>query len=426
MNMPEEKMQTPEVETSFHVVIVGHVDHGKSTLIGRLLYDTNSLSSDRLEEIKRISADMGREMEFAYVMDHLQEERQRNITIDIAYTFFKTPKRRYVIIDAPGHKEFLKNMISGSSQAHAALLLVDASRGVEEQTIRHSFLLSLLGVKQVAVLVNKMDLLEWSRDEFGEIRDSLLPVLERLEIFPEYILPISAKLGANVADSCEKLSWFDGPTVLEALDGFRAVEAQEKSLRFPVQDIYDVNGSALAVGRVESGVLKTGQEVFVLPEGKKARVTEIRQFLNEDVKSIPAGTCAGVMVAGDVAGDIEGSELRRGCVLADSNDTSAIRDSIHANIVWMMDWDYKLGTPVKWRCATQEIGGTIDKIIKRVDSSSLEVVGKDSSGIGPLEIAEVEIKLERPAVADSHANIPEMGRFVLEIDGHTVAGGIVL
>ncbi len=415
-------MQTPEIETSFHVVIVGHVDHGKSTLIGRLLYDTKSLSPDRLEEIKRISADMGREMEFAYVMDHLQEERQRNITMDIAYTFFRTPKRRYVIIDAPGHKEFLKNMISGSSQANAALLLVDASRGVEEQTRRHSFLLSLLGVKQVAVLVNKMDLLEWSRDEFGKIKNSLLPVFERLEIFPQCILPISAKLGANVADSCKELSWFDGPTVLEALDGFRAAQTQEKSLRFPVQDIYDANGSALAVGRVESGVLKTGQELFVLPEGKKARVTEIRQFLNDDVKSIPAGTCAGVTIAGDV----KESELRRGHVLADSNDTSAIRDSIHANIVWMMDWDYKLGTPVTWRCATQEIGGTIDKIIKRVDSSSLDVVGKDSSIIGPLEIAEVEIKLERPAVADSHASIPEMGRFVLEIDGHTVAGGIVL
>ncbi|MEE8484639.1 MAG: GTP-binding protein, partial [Nitrospinota bacterium] len=242
--MPEE---LPGVETSFHVVIVGHVDHGKSTLIGRLLYDTNSLSTDRLEEIKRISADMGKEMEFAYVMDHLQEERERNITIDIAYTFFKTPKRRYVIIDAPGHKEFLKNMISGSSQAHGALLLVDASRGVEEQTRRHSFLLSLLGVKQIAVLVNKMDLLEWSREEFGKIRDSLLPVLERLEIFPEYIVPISAKLGANVADSCEELSWFDGPTVLETLDGFRAAQTQEKSLRFPIQDIYDANGSALAV-----------------------------------------------------------------------------------------------------------------------------------------------------------------------------------
>src|SRR4030043_1671169 len=205
-------------ERSLPIVIVGHVDHGKSTLIGRLLYDTGCLPPDKFSEIERSSEMLGKRVEFAFVMDCLEEERSRGITIDTTQTFFKTPKRRYVIIDAPGHKEFLKNMITGSSQAEAALLIVDISEGIKDQTRRHAFILGMLGFKQVCVLLNKIDLVEYSQDKFIQLKAEVTDFLNQLNIHPTFILPISAIQGDNVAKSSEKLSWFHGPTVLQALD----------------------------------------------------------------------------------------------------------------------------------------------------------------------------------------------------------------
>lgn len=404
-------------EKSLHIVIVGHVDHGKSTLVGRLLYDTGCLPPDRLEEVKRISESLGKEMEFAFIMDHLEEERQKGITIDIAHTFFYTSKRRYVIIDAPGHKEFLKNMISGSSQAEAALLLVDITQGIKEQTRRHCYILSLLGIKQIAVLINKMDMVDYSEQSFNEIRKEIEPVLGSLKITPIYILPISARLGENVAKKSDRLSWFNGLTVLDALDSFNTLSIEERGLRFPVQDIYPTNGKSIAVGRVEAGMMQNSQEVFILPEKKRGKITEIKKFMEDNLSEAPVGDCVGIYV--------EGAELRRGQVLVDKM-TSIITDSIHANIFWMIDKDYKLGIPVTWKCATQEVRGKIEKIYKRFDPASIEVVEKDARQIKPAEIAEVEIKLEKPVVVDKFTDIPEMGRFVLEDRGHPVAGGIIL
>jgi len=203
-------------ERSMHIVIAGHVDHGKSTLVGRLFYDTGCLPPDKMELLREASEAQGKEMEFAFVMDQLEEERDRGITIDIAHTFFSTARRRYVIIDAPGHKEFLKNMITGSSQAEAALLLVDITEGIREQTRRHCFILGLLGFKQIAVLVNKMDAVDYSEARFRAIKDEIKTVLGQLKITPTHILPISARRGENVAARSEALAWFEGPTVLTA------------------------------------------------------------------------------------------------------------------------------------------------------------------------------------------------------------------
>lgn len=404
-------------ERTLHIVIVGHVDHGKSTLVGRLFFDTGCLPPDKLEEIRKTSESLGKELEFAFIMDHLEEEREKGITIDIAHTFFTTEKRRYVIIDAPGHKEFLKNMISGSSQAEAALLLVDAGRGVEDQTRRHCYLLSLMGIKQVVVLVNKMDMVGYSEKTFKDIENSVSSLLDRVNIKPTHILPISASLGENVAAKSEVLSWFKGPTVLEALDSFESFEAGEGDLRFPVQDVYEVDGHSMAVGRVEAGLMKEGQEVFILPEGKKGRVVEISKFMQPKMSEAPTGDCVGVRV--------DGCELSRGQILVDKIN-STITDTIRANIFWMVDKEYKLGIPVVWRCATQEIRGRIERICKRFDPASIEVVETDAREIKPAEVADVEIKLEKAAVVDRFADIPEMGRFILEHGGHPVAGGIIV
>jgi len=207
-------------EKALPIVIVGHVDHGKSTLIGRLLYDTGCLPPDRFAEIQESSEMLGRIVEFAFVMDCLEEERSRGITIDTTQTFFKTARRRYVIIDAPGHKEFLKNMITGSSQAEAALLIIDAYEGIRDQTRRHAYILGMLGLKQICVLLNKIDLVHYSQQKFLELKTEVSDFLNQLNIHPNFILPISAIHGDNVAGSSEKISWFDGPTVLQALDTF--------------------------------------------------------------------------------------------------------------------------------------------------------------------------------------------------------------
>lgn len=403
-------------EKSLHIVIVGHVDHGKSTLIGRLFYDTGCLPEEKMEEIKRISESMGKVTEFAYIMDHLEEERKKGITIDIAHTFFKTDKRRYVIIDAPGHKEFLKNMISGTSQAESALLLLDISRGIQEQTLRHCYILSLLGIKQVAVLVNKMDMVDYSEELFGKISEEIRSLLGKLDIAPRNVLPISARDGDNVAKRSEKLSWFTGPTVIEALDNFDTLKVEEQGLRFPVQDAYDIDGTRIAVGRVEAGVMRKESEKIVLPDGTRCRLKEICKF-KEDLTEAPAGDCIGVIA--------EGTELKRGQILVDEA-TSIVTDSVHANIFWMIDKDYRLGIPVVFKSTTQEAKGKIVRIYKRFDPATVEVVEKDAREIKPAEVAEVEIKLDRPVVIDKFAEIPEMGRFVLEHAGHPIAGGIII
>ncbi len=404
-------------ERTLPIVITGHVDHGKSTLIGRLFYDTGSLPPDKYEEIKAASETLGRVVEFAFVMDHLEEERRKGITIDIAHSFFKTEKRRYVIIDAPGHKEFLKNMLTGTSQAEAALLLVDAEEGVREQTLRHCYILGFLGIKQVAVIINKMDLVNYSEERFNEVKKEVLDVLGGRGITPEYCIPISAIKGDNVAKGSLNLPWFDGPTVLEALDAFSTLKVEEKGLRFPVQDVYDFLDEPVAAGRVEAGVMNRGEEVFVLPEGRKARIARIKKFEDEDLAGAGTGECIGVC--------LEKGSVKRGDIVVDEM-TSTITDVIHANVFWMIDMDYELGIPLTLRCATQEVGGKIERILKRFDPATIEVVEKDARRIKPAEIAEVEIRLERPVVVDRFSEIPEMGRFVLEHAGHPVAGGIII
>lgn len=404
-------------ERSLHLVIVGHVDHGKSTLVGRLLFDTGSLPPEKMEDIKRVCESMGKELDFAYVMDNLEEERSKGITIDIAHTFFMTKKRRYVIIDAPGHKEFLKNMISGTSQAEAALLLVDISRGIQDQTLRHCHILSLLGIKQVVVLVNKMDLVDYSESQFKEVEERIGSVLAGLNIKPSFIIPLSASKGENVATKTDKLSWYGGQTVLEALDSFSTLKVEEKGLRFPVQDCYSFDGQDIAVGRVEAGSLKKGQEVFILPQKSKARVIEIKKFQEDDMAVAPTGDCVGIIT--------EGVKLKRGQIVSDDT-RSDITDTIRANIFWMIDKEYKLGIPLTFKCATQEVQGRIERIYKRFDPAQLEVVENDSSVIKPAEIAEVEIKLDSQVTVDKFSDIPELGRFVLEHAGYPVAGGIII
>ncbi len=398
-------------------VIVGHIDHGKSTLIGRLLYDTGSIPKEKIEEIKQICDSLGKEIEFGYVMDHLEEEREQGITIETTQTFFRTTKRNYVIIDAPGHVEFLKNMITGASQAEAAILIVDASEGVKEQTKRHAYILSMLGITQVIVVINKMDLIKYEKEIFDSIKNDLLKFLNKININPSYIIPISAKDGDFVALKSSKLSWYTGATLLEALDSFMPRERSvDKPLRFAVQDVYNFN-KRIVVGRVESGLLKKGQLIKVPTTGEHTKVKSIEEFLKNPEEAEP-GKSVGFTTEDKLFID-------RGNVIVDSNDNSFnVTSEFRASIFWMDKLPYKIGTPIFLRCNTQEVMCTIYSIIKLIDSSSLEVLDSNLGIIKNREAADVLLKTDKEIVIDDFLEIPETGRFVLGKDV-TVAGGIV-
>jgi len=254
------------------IVIVGHVDHGKSTLVGRLLHDTGSLPEGKFEQIQQSCKKRGMPFEWSFLMDALQAERDQGITIDTTQIGFKTAKRNYVIIDAPGHKEFLKNMISGAAQSEAALLVIDAKEGVKEQSKRHGYLLHLLGVRQIAVLVNKMDAMNYSEEIFASIEKEYHAYLSEVGVTPTFAIPVSAREGDNIVSPSVNMQWYKGPSVLEALDGFAYAPASNNlPLRLPVQDVYKFDERRIIVGRIESGTLSVGDELLFSPGGARGK-----------------------------------------------------------------------------------------------------------------------------------------------------------
>lgn len=399
-------------------VIVGHVDHGKSTLIGRLLYDTDSLPPDKIEEVQKASAEAGRATEFAFLLDHLEEERKQGITIDTTQVFFKTSKRRYVIIDAPGHVEFVKNMITGASQAEAAVLIIDVAEGVREQTRRHSYMLSLLGLNQVVVVLNKMDLVDFSKERFDTIKKDIEQFLESINIQSSIYIPISAIRGDNIANSSENMSWYKGPTFLESLDTLQNRQLPEdKPLLFPIQDVYKVGDKRINVGRVESGTIEKGIEIKILPTGQVTRINSIEKFLEKTEKAI-AGECIGLTTTDSVF-------LDRGNVVCLPDMEPTLTNRIAANIFWMTKRGFGKDEKMTIRCATQETSCKIERINKRINSSTLELIEKNAEVLKNLEVGEVIIKTKKPVAIKSFNDVQELGRFVLVCDENTCAGGII-
>src|SRR5262245_44020556 len=280
------------------LVVVGHVDHGKSTLIGRLFYDTGSLPEGKYEQLVAIAQRRGVPFEFANLMDALQAERDQNITIDTSQIWFRTPKREYVIIDAPGHKEFVKNMVTGAARADAALIIIDASEGVQEQTRRHGYLLRLIGLRQVVVVVNKMDLVDYSQTVFDRVSSEYRTFLSRVGVDPQFFVPVSAREGDNVAAGGDKLKWFGGPTVLDALDAIpNAAEITDQPLRLPIQDVYRFDHRRILAGRIEAGTLRSGDQLLFLPSGRTSVVRSIERWNSPQAESLSAGDPAGVTLS---------------------------------------------------------------------------------------------------------------------------------
>ncbi|KKM40534.1 hypothetical protein LCGC14_1563760 [marine sediment metagenome] len=402
------------------IVIVGHVDHGKSSLIGRILYDTKSLPADTMSDIRQ---NFGKEdFELAHLVDCFEEERDKSMTIDTSQIFFETVKRHYVIIDAPGHKEFIKNMITGSSQAEAALIVVDVTTGIEEQTKRHAYILKMLGLEQICVLVNKMDAVSYSKSHFDEISKDATTMCSELGLEPSHIIPLSAKTGAGITNHAKETNWFEGFSAVEALDSFKEISIEKKDLRLPVQDIYTQNGKSLIVGRLEAGNLKRGQQIAILPGEAKTKVKTIEKFQQADIEMSSAGECIGITLE-------ESGSLKRGQVIVDdySNGSSpTVDDTIEANIFWMVEDTYSIGDSLLFKCATQETACSITRINALFDPAFNLKSDENAKTIKMAEVARVSIKLDEQAVTDNFNYIPEMGRFVLENNEQPVAGGIIL
>ena len=412
--MEEKKMAGDE---NLRIVIVGHVDHGKSTLIGRLFFDTNSLPSGRMEEVREACKELGRDMEFAYLMDSLEEERQQNVTIETTQTFFKTDKRHYVIIDAPGHVEFIKNMITGASQAEAAILMVDAGEGVAEQTKRHAYILGMLGLNKVIVVINKMDTVSFSEERFDEVKNNTIEFLSKIKISPSYVIPISAKEGDNVASKSKNMEWFKGPTILNALDTFEPGKNEDdKPLRFPIQDVYKIGDKRIMVGRLESGILNVGDSIKFLPSEKESTIKSIEVF-NGTKDYAGSGEAVGITIN-------DPHFLERGEIACAGSMPKPMKN-INASIFWMSNESFKEGDKMLFRCATQEIPCTISEIKKKINSSTLETIEDNAKGLNNMEIGEAIISLDKPVITESFLDIPELGRFVLTKGFDVVAGGII-
>jgi bifunctional enzyme CysN/CysC len=414
---------TPSAITSapseqLKIVIVGHVDHGKSTFVGRLFHDTGSLPEGKLEQLQKIAERRGVPFEWANLMDALQSERDQNITIDTAQIWFQTKKRQYVIIDAPGHKEFLKNMITGAANAEAALLLIDANEGIQEQSRRHGYLLNLLGIRQIAVLVNKMDLQEYSQARFEQIERDYRAFLKTIGVEPKLFIPIAAKHGDNIASLSKNMPWWQGPTVLAALDQFKVTDLPDNQpLRFPIQDVYRFDERRILAGRVEAGAIKVGDKILFNPSNKVSTVKSIERWNAPSQDFANAGESIGITLTEQIF-------VERGALATLESSPPYALNRFKARLFWLGRAPFKKGKTYKLKLATQEAECEIDSIDKIIDASTLETISRDGdqSFVGRHEVAELTLRTKRPIAFDTHSEIVATGRFVI-VDGFEVAGG---
>lgn len=401
------------------IVIVGHVDHGKSTLVGRLLHETGSLPDGKLEMLKAVSARRGMAFEWSFLLDALQTERDQGITIDTTQIRFRTRSRDVVLIDAPGHAEFLRNMITGASQADGAVLIIDALEGVRDQTRRHGYLLHLLGIRQVAVVVNKMDRVDFSAARFAEISAEITAHLTGLGVTPSAVIPISARDGDGVATHTPNIAWYKGPTVVEALDALEPARALEAlPLRLPVQAIYKFDDRRIVAGRVESGSLIAGDEIVIMPAGKIAKI--------RSVESWPPTPVEGRQGAGRSIGITLDRELfiERGDIIAHAGGSPRDTRRIRARIFWLHDKPLATGDSILVRLGTRETRANVVAIEKAIDPGALS--NAENKSIARNHVGEIDVSLAQPIAADPYSENPRTGRLVIEVNGRIAGGGLVL
>ncbi len=410
-----------------NLVFIGHVDHGKSTTVGRILYDTGALSEQDLRRLKEEAEKVGKPtFEFAFAMDQLKEERERGVTIDVAHRDFKTNKYYFTIIDAPGHRDFVKNMITGASQADAAVLVCSAKEGVQPQTKEHAFLAKVLGINQIIVAVNKMDAVNYDRVKYEDVKTKLTAMLKNIGYKTENIpfIPYSAYEGPNIAKKgTDKMPWYTGPTLVESFDTLTVPpKPTDKPLRLPIQDVFTITGhGTVPVGRVETGIMKVGESVVFMPSGAKGEVKRIEMHHQEMPQAGP-GDNVGFNVKG-----VEKKDVRRGEVVGPSANPPTVAQDFTAQIV-VLEHPTAIGkgyTPV-FHIHTAQVACTITEILEKKDPKTGQTAQKNPDFIKTGDVAIVKVKPLRPTVVEKFANFPQLGRFAIRDMGQTVAAGVVL
>lgn len=410
-----------DAREQMNIVIVGHVDHGKSTLIGRLLADTGSLPQGKLEDVRARCKREDRVFEYAFLLDALKDEQRQNITIDTARCFFKTRKRNYIIIDAPGHKEFLKNMISGAARAEAAVLVIDAKEGIQENSRRHGYMLAMLGIRQIVVCVNKMDLVDFDKAVYDRIIAEYGAFLASIGVTPKRFIPISALEGDNIAMASARMAWQPG-TVLEALDTFgKEKQPIEKPLRMHVQDIYRFSASGddrrIIAGKIATGSLNPGDKVVFLPSNKSSTINTIETLGGPALASAHAGMSVGFTLTEQIY-------IGRGELLCRQDQTlPAVSDTLQASIFWMGREPLKQDKDYKLKIGTTRVSVRVSRIDKVLNASTLEAEKKQQ--IDRYEVAEVQLRCASPIAFDLSEECESTGRFVM-VDNYDIAGGGII
>lgn len=404
------------------IVIAGHVDHGKSTVVGRLLADAGGLPKGKLEQVRAMCERTARPFEYAFLLDALKDERAQGITIDAARVFFRSSRREYVIIDAPGHVEFLKNMVSGASRADAALLVVDAHEGIQENSRRHGYLLSMLGLEQVAVLVNKMDLVGHREAAFRDIERELTAFLQKVGLRPTCFIPVSGKDGDNLTSSSSAMSWYQGPTVLQALDAFSAPHPPDAApFRMWVQDVYKFTEAGdrrrIVAGTVDAGSLSPGDEVVFFPSGKRSTVATLEAFHRAPPAAAQAGAAVGFTLSPQIF--VQRGELAARAGQEEPRVTSRLR----ASVFWLAKQPLQKSHEYLFKVGTARVPMQLEEVLRVMDASDLSASQRQE--VGRHEVAECTFKLARACAFDLASVLPPTARFVIVEDYEIRGGGLV-
>ncbi len=412
-----------------NLVFIGHVDHGKSTTVGRILLDTGNIRQEEIDKYRQEAEAKGKAtFEFAWVMDELKEERERGVTIDIAHRRFDSQKYYFTIIDAPGHRDFVKNMITGTSQADAAVLVVSAAEGIQEQTREHIFLARTLGVSQLIVAINKMDRQEvqYSEAKYTALKEEVTKLLKNVGFKVDQqvvFVPISAFKDDNINKASPNMAWWKGSTLLQALDNLVVPpKPTDKPLRLPVQDVYTITGiGTVPVGRVETGKLKVGDKVIFLPSGKSGEIKSIEMHHESVTEALP-GDNVGFNVRG-----IDKNDIRRGDVVGPVSNPPTVVESFTANIqVLNHPSVITVGYTPVFHAHTAQVACEFTELQARLDPKTGQVAEKDPTSLKTGDAAVVKITPKRPLVLEKYKEFPQLGRFAVRDMGQTVAAGVVV
>lgn len=407
-----------------NIVILGHLDHGKSTLLGRLLYDSGSLPQEKIEEVKKTSEKLGKEMEFAFFIDSLEEEREDAMTIDIMHIPLKIKDRDYLLIDCPGHKELIKNMLSGASEANSAILIISAKQdeGIQEQTKRHLFLAKMLGIEQIFVVINKMDYAEYNEKRFNELKEELGKFLIKIRCDKEkmFFIPVSSKYGENISKRSEKIDWYEGDCLVDLISKNTSLteEGSEKQFIGFVQDIYEIDTAHVIITRVQSGIINVNDEIIFNLGEERGKVKAIKVF-GEDRTSACEGESIGLEVE-----NVDYDSIKRGEVI--SKEKLNKTQQINAKIFVLSEFSIGEEEPIKIMCGTAERIGKIGEVIEKIDSSTAGSINENNKVIKHTEIAVVSLKLHEPIIMEKFSDIPCLGRFIIMKENRIVGAGIVV